>query len=91
MNGDTMYGIYTCLDCGETFDVPKKWVERHGLDTPPYEELNGCPFCGGAYAHTILCDSCKKPIIGDYVKIQTTGRCYCDKHFAMRSLEDDDI
>lgn len=31
-----MYGEYTCLDCGKTFDDPKRWEKRHGLDSPPY-------------------------------------------------------
>ena len=44
-----MYGEYTCLDCGKTFDDPKRWEERHGLDSPPYEDFSGCPYCGGAY------------------------------------------
>ncbi len=47
-----MYGEYTCLDCRATFDTPKRWVERHGLDGPPYEEWYGCPFCSGACEHT---------------------------------------
>ena len=67
-----MYGEYTCLDCGKTFDDPKRWEERHGLDSPPYEDFSGCPYCGGAYTRTILCDACGEPIVGDYVKIQTT-------------------
>ena len=36
-----MYGEYTCLDCGKTFDDPKRWEERHGLDSPPYEDFSG--------------------------------------------------
>lgn len=47
-----------CLDCGETFDEPKHFIERHGLDTPPYEEFNGCPKCGGAYDDAVECDKC---------------------------------
>jgi DNA-directed RNA polymerase subunit RPC12/RpoP len=85
-----MYGEYTCLDCGKTFDDPKRWEERHGLDSPPYEDFSGCPYCGGAYTRTILCDACGEPIVGDYVKIQTTGDCYCDECFMMKSLGEDD-
>ena len=85
-----MYGEYTCLDCGKTFDDPKRWEERHGLDSPPYEDFSGCPYCGGAYTRTILCDACGEPIVCDYVKIQTTGDCYCDECFMMKSLGEDD-
>ena len=61
-----MYGEYTCLDCGKTFDDPKRWEERHGLDSPPYEDFSGCPYCGGAYARTILCDACGDVIASIY-------------------------
>ena len=37
-----------------------------------------------------LCDACGEPIVGDYVKIQTTGDCYCDECFMMKSLGEDD-
>ena len=80
------YGMYTCLDCGETFDDPKRWSERHGLETPPYEEMSGCPYCGGPYYPTILCDGCGQPITGDYVQIETTGDRYCDECYLKRSL-----
>lgn len=86
-----MYGEYTCLDCGETFDEPIRWKEHHGLDTLPYEHLSGCPYCSGSYTRTILCDSCGQPIVSNYVKIQTTGDCYCDECFMMHSLDEDII
>lgn len=41
--------MYHCIDCDRDFDEPKEYEERHGLDTPPYEKFNGCPYCGGAY------------------------------------------
>lgn len=41
--------MFVCLDCGRYFDVPKKYVEKHGLDCPPYETLSGCPYCYGDY------------------------------------------
>lgn len=40
---------YICFDCGEEFDTPKLYIETHGLDSPPYEKVRGCPVCGGAY------------------------------------------
>ena len=86
-----MYGEYTCLDCGKTFDEPKRWEERHGLESPPYEDFSGCPYCGGAYTRTILCDGCEKPITGDFVEIEPTGDRFCDECFMMKSLGEDDI
>lgn len=32
-----------CVECERVFDQPNHIVERHGLDTPPYEEYDGCP------------------------------------------------
>lgn len=40
---------HKCLDCGREFDVPERYIERHGFDYPPYEEYLGCPYCGGAF------------------------------------------
>lgn len=40
---------YYCECCDITFDEPKKFIEKHGFDTPPYEEFYGCPGCGGGY------------------------------------------
>ena len=36
-----------CIDCGRKFKTPKTRYEDHGLDAPPYEEWDCCPFCGG--------------------------------------------
>lgn len=84
-----MPGEYTCLDCGATFDEPKRWEERHGLDTPPYEQWSGCPICGGAYAPTIICDGCGEPITGDYVRVESSGEHFCDSCFMLKSFGDD--
>ena len=39
--------MFRCIDCGKTFRTPKTRYEKHGLDTPPYEEWDCCPYCGG--------------------------------------------
>ena len=85
----TLNPEFICLECGTLFDEPRKFVERHGLDSPPYEEYGGCPACGGAYTRTVSCDGCGKPITGDYVKIGPTGDCFCDQCYMLKSLEDD--
>ena len=79
---------YICLDCFALFDEPKHYTERHGLDTSPYEEFSGCPVCGGAYVPAIYCDRCSEAITGDYVRIETEGKCYCNACFLLKSLED---
>ena len=37
--------MYKCNNCGETFDQPKATIERHGLDHPPFERVDICPYC----------------------------------------------
>lgn len=73
--------MYACLDCGSVFEVPKRFVETHGLDTPPYEEWMGCPNCAGAFVKTHKCDCCNEWITGEYVKTDDYQRfcenCFC--------------
>ena len=69
---------FVCLECGLIFDTPRKWTERHGLEVPPYEELTGCPACGGSYIELKRCDACKKPIIGDYIHIPSLDSDFCE-------------
>lgn len=86
-----MYGRYTCLDCGETFDEPTHWVERHGFASPPYEHWSACPHCGGPFVPTVLCDGCGEPITGDYVQIELSGKRYCDQCYLLRSMENNEF
>lgn len=79
------YG-YTCLECGAHFDEPARYTERHGFHIPPYESFSGCPYCGGAYVETVTCASCGWQILGDYVKINETGACYCEDCFTLHTL-----
>ena len=78
--------VYICLDCGETFEEPKRYTETHGLDSPPYEEWNVCPYCGGAT--TYKCDVCGKWIDGEFVEILPNHEVYCDKCFDLKDIED---
>ena len=69
--------MYACLECQRTFAYPTRWTERHGLDYGPFEELSGCPSCGGGYVKTYECDGCGKYILGDYIKT-ISGYRYCE-------------
>lgn len=63
--------MYICNECGKTFEEPKKVVERHGLDTPPYEEYSVCPHCwSGNCSIAQTCERCGT-ICGDL----TDGMC----------------
>lgn len=68
--------MYVCLDCQAIFQNPEKWVETHGLSSPPYECRTGCPHCHGAYTETYKCDCCDEWIEGEYIKID--GDRYCE-------------
>lgn len=81
--------VYICLDCQRLFDEPKRHIERHGLDTPPYEEWNGCVYCGGAYAEAQTCNYCGDYIIGDYIKT-ADGYRYCEDCFTRMEIGDED-
>lgn len=37
---------YKCRECGEYFDEPHCWVERHGFTDGLYEHFSACPCCG---------------------------------------------
>ena len=37
---------YKCRECGEYFDEPHCWVERHGFTYGPFEHWSACPYCG---------------------------------------------
>ena len=70
--------MFVCLDCGNIFAEPKHYVDKHGFDIPPFEERDGCPYCGGAYAEAHQCDCCGKWIDDDYIKIKTGERFCCN-------------
>ena len=79
--------MYICLDCEKLFEEPKLWIEKHNLDSPPYEEWLGCPLCGGWYVETIDCDCCNEPILGEYAHI-VTGENICENCFTIRNIGD---
>ena len=52
--------MYRCESCGHLFEDGEQavWEERHGLDTPPYEQWSGCPICKGGYEEVHQCKKC---------------------------------
>jgi DNA-directed RNA polymerase subunit RPC12/RpoP len=68
---------FICFDCNRTFENPRRYVETHGLDTPPYETSYACPYCGGDYARAYECDECGHWIVGEYIKT-ARGRRICE-------------
>lgn len=76
--------MFVCLDCHSIFQEPKHYTETHGLSSPPYEELDGCPYCGGAYANAYKCCNCAEWITDDYIKVD--GERYCDECYCEFTL-----
>ena len=71
--------MYICLDCGYLFNEAKPYVEKHGLDTPPYEHLKGCPNClSGSYVETPKCDICGTYATNRYI-VTKEGQVVCDQ------------
>lgn len=78
--------MYTCVECGFSFERPVRLHDRHGLDTPPFEELLGCPECGGAFVESITCNVCSEHITDYYIKTDDgqniCEHCYTECHIA---------
>lgn len=78
-----------CVECGSLFEHARQVYERHGLDTPPYEELHVCPACGGTNLHQAhRCDVCGEWITGSYIKT-LDGNRICEDCYTNRDVEDD--
>lgn len=67
-----------CTECGRTFERPQEAVEKHGLDTPPYEKISMCPYCGGvSLRNAYPCSICGGWITGSHI-ITLDGQRICD-------------
>lgn len=81
--------MYVCIDCGETFEDAKRYIEKHNLDSPPYEEYWGCPYCGGSFTKAHKCEECGEWICGDYIKT-TSGHRICENCYNTYELGEED-
>ena len=81
-----MKALYYCLNCNSTFTSPKKVLDKHGLDTPPYEKIKTCPFCNCSnYVENFECDLCKEPITGNYIKL-SDGTVICSNCYTENKI-----
>ena len=77
-----------CLDCGAIFEQARIVFERHGLDTPPYEELLVCPRCESTEIHPAYrCDVCGDWITNSYIKT-ADGERICGDCYSRCEVED---
>ena len=79
--------MYLCLGCGDLFDEPKKYIETHGFDYPPYEVWYACPYCDSEYVETERCAQCNEWIEGKYVELDD-GTMVCDNCFILKDVYD---
>lgn len=78
-----------CLDCGAVFEQAREAVERHGLDSPPYEHIFVCPRCGSTdLRETYRCDLCGEWITENYIKTSHGSRI-CGECFTSHEIEED--
>ena len=80
--------MFICTDCGCIFERPKVVTERHGLGEPPYEKLEICPECGGAFVPVKRCNYCGEVIADQFVET-ANGLLFCDNCYCERNIEDD--
>ena len=68
--------MYRCENCGNLFEEGEQavWEETHGLDSPPYEKLSGCPVCRGDYEEVYQCKEC-----GDWHSEDELYDGWCEK------------
>lgn len=73
--------VYRCLDCGHIFEEGEQavWEERHGLETPPYEKLSGCPLCKSDYEEIYQCQKCDNWHTKDELYEGWCEECLCEQ------------
>lgn len=55
--------MYICSAYGCEFETPKTIINTYGFETPPYEEIEVCPYCGSEdYSVSGKCISCTETI-----------------------------
>lgn len=80
---------FICIECLETFEHPREYIETHGLESPPYEVSYGCPYCGGNYTEVHKCDECGHDIDGPYIKLMS-GERICENCYTTYELGEED-
>lgn len=80
--------MFVCIECGEIFEEPIYWEERHGLSSPPYERFSGCPSCRSGYTEAFKCDCCDEWIDELYIETEDDKR-YCLNCYQVRHVGDE--
>lgn len=69
--------MYVCCDEKHFFEEPRLYIEKHGLETPPYETFYGCPECGGDFEEAFPCVKCGEL----HLASDLWGGYYCNECF----------
>lgn len=82
--------MYICIECGNTFENPKRWQEDRGecFGFPTYESMSGCPDCSGCYTEAHRCNCCNEWIDDIYIKTDDGNR-YCLNCYQVMHLGDE--
>ena len=87
--------MYKCESCGRTFDELEHYSESHGFEHPPFEEWDGCPYCGESGAAEVeCCNSCHEAIKVDELYYGYCADCLkrlCTYDAAFDYLEASDL
>lgn len=68
--------MYICNNCGRTFNEPEIYFERHGPDSPPYEEFGMCPGCEcGDFEEAEYCIHCEKWLLDEEIYAGVCKKC----------------
>lgn len=63
-------------------------TEKHGLDSPPYEELEVCPACYGiCILEAKPCGCCGEYVTGAYIQTEA-GDVICDSCYVVKDALD---
>ena len=79
--------MFICYECGHVFSDPKYYTEDRGehFGTPVYENITGCPSCGGAFTETYRCDACGE-WIDTYRYVEVNDQRYCENCYIIKNL-----
>lgn len=78
--------LYVCLCCGELFEEPCEYDERH-LEYPPYERWAVSPCCFDGYVSATKCSQCGDYIRDDYI-VLSNGNPVCQNCYDIKHLDE---
>jgi len=84
--------MFLCEGCGRTFENLEHYSESHGFRSGPFEEWDGCPFCGESGAIEVeACSGCGQEIKVDDLFHGLCAACLkkrCTYDTALEYLQD---